>query len=228
MVSKADTNLYEKLNKALTLGKPVLWYEDENTCYYIDTISKSGTDIILTKGGKTITIESDGDITESGDVSNVLTDLVYNEDTGNIDTTKPIVETMTGYSFTKSQTDANGEFSYVYAGVCKNGNKLTVVVALNYKKLQNTSNITIGLFNIPSNIASKLSPTLIGGYNFLAKQKIYAIDEDNTMTLVDIDIYKGTNNIEIVLSKSNDLIVNKDNYIRVEQTFLLSDNLANE
>ena len=68
MVSKADTNLYEKLNKALTIGKPVLWYEDENTCYYIDTITKSGTDIILTKGGKTITIENDGDITETGSI----------------------------------------------------------------------------------------------------------------------------------------------------------------
>lgn len=72
MVSKTDTNLYEKLNKALTIGKPVLWYEDENTCYYIDTITKSGTDIVLTKGGKTITIESDGDITEIGDIQNHL------------------------------------------------------------------------------------------------------------------------------------------------------------
>lgn len=72
MVSKADTNLYEKLNNALTIGKPVLWYEDENTCYYIDTITKSGTDIILTKGGKTITIENDGDITETGEVQNHL------------------------------------------------------------------------------------------------------------------------------------------------------------
>lgn len=68
MVSKTDTNLYTKLNNALTLGKPVLWYEDDNTCYYIDTITKSGTDIILTKGDKTITIESDGDITEVGDI----------------------------------------------------------------------------------------------------------------------------------------------------------------
>lgn len=72
MVSKTDTNIYEKVNKALTLGKPILWYEDETTCYYIDTISKSGTDIVLTKGGKTITIEADGDITETGDIQNHL------------------------------------------------------------------------------------------------------------------------------------------------------------
>ena len=68
MVSKSDTNLYTKLNNALTTGKPVLFYEDANTCYYIDTITKSGTDIVLTKGGKTITIENDGDITEVGNI----------------------------------------------------------------------------------------------------------------------------------------------------------------
>lgn len=72
MVSKTDTNLYTKLNNALTLGKPVLWYEDDNTCYYIDTITKSGTDIVLTKGDKTITIENNGDVTESGDIQTHL------------------------------------------------------------------------------------------------------------------------------------------------------------
>ena len=82
MVSKTDTNLYEKLNNALTLGKPVLFYEDENTCYYIDAITKSGTDIILTKGGKTITIESDGDITESGNVQDHLYEYVFIDDNG--------------------------------------------------------------------------------------------------------------------------------------------------
>lgn len=72
IINKALDNVYELANNALTSGKPILWYEDENTCYYIDTISKSGTDIILTKGGKTITIENDGDITETGDIQNHL------------------------------------------------------------------------------------------------------------------------------------------------------------
>lgn len=78
MVSKTDTDLYKKLNNALTLGKPVLFYEDATTCYYIDTISKSGDDIVLTKGGKTITIETDGDITETGDIQPSSGD-VFNE-----------------------------------------------------------------------------------------------------------------------------------------------------
>ena len=72
MVSKTDTNLYEKLNNALTLGKPVLFYEDENTCYYIDSITKSGTDIILTKGGKTITINDANAVSSVGEIQEKL------------------------------------------------------------------------------------------------------------------------------------------------------------
>lgn len=72
IVSVADTNIYEKVNSALINGKPILFYDDTETAYYIDTIAKSGDDIILTKGGKTITIEADGDITESGEVQNHL------------------------------------------------------------------------------------------------------------------------------------------------------------
>ena len=119
MVSKNDTDLYEKLNKALTLGKPVLWYEDENTCYYIDTISKSGTDIILTKGGKTITIENDGDITEVGDVQNHLYHyaiFIENNQTGRT------------FVFDINKKFENGEVddvlsfvrNYLYAGVIGN------------------------------------------------------------------------------------------------------------
>lgn len=68
MINKAQDNVYELATSALTSGKPILWYESNTECYFIDTITLSGTDIILTKGGKTITIESDGDVTESGNI----------------------------------------------------------------------------------------------------------------------------------------------------------------
>ena len=92
MVSKTDTDLYAKLVKGLTIGKPILWYESPTECYYIDTISGGEVtseivddeevftyhDIILTKGGKTITIEADGDITESGEIQTHLYVVTFN------------------------------------------------------------------------------------------------------------------------------------------------------
>lgn len=68
MLDKADSDIYAKASGALKGGKPILWYEDKDTCYFIDSISKSGDDIVLTKGGKTITITSANAVTESGNI----------------------------------------------------------------------------------------------------------------------------------------------------------------
>ena len=87
IIGKTDNNIYEKSKKALTLGKPILFYEDATTSYYIDAITLDGSDnVVLTKGGKTITIANDNTITESGNVDDKLychSILLYNTGTKN-------------------------------------------------------------------------------------------------------------------------------------------------
>ena len=92
MISKTDSDIYAKAQKALVLGKPILFYENQTTCYYIDTISGGEItteivddeevttygDIILTKGGKTITITSANAVSESGDIQPHLYALSFN------------------------------------------------------------------------------------------------------------------------------------------------------
>lgn len=82
IINKSDIDLYNKLSVCLELGKPILWYEDETTCYFIDTISGGEItteivddeevttygDIILTKGSLTITITSENVVTEEGTI----------------------------------------------------------------------------------------------------------------------------------------------------------------
>lgn len=68
IINKTDKNVYEKALSAVTDGKPILWYEDDTTCYYIDTITLSGTTVIMTKGSLTISIANTGTITESGSI----------------------------------------------------------------------------------------------------------------------------------------------------------------
>jgi len=70
MINKAQDNVYELAKSALTSGKPILWYESNTECYFIDTITLSGTDIILTKGGKTIIINDTNSVSSEGIVSN--------------------------------------------------------------------------------------------------------------------------------------------------------------
>ena len=68
MIRADEQNIYNKATDALAKGKPILFYENDTTCYYIDTITLDGTNIVLTKGGKTITIANDNTITTSGDI----------------------------------------------------------------------------------------------------------------------------------------------------------------
>ena len=77
LVNKNDANIYASVENALISGKPVLFYENSTTCYYIDTLAKSGDDIVLTKGGKTITITDANVVTESGDIQNHLYALIF-------------------------------------------------------------------------------------------------------------------------------------------------------
>lgn len=86
MIYKNSKKIYSELFACLTLGKPILWYEDKNTCFFIDTISGGEVtteivddeevttygDIILTKGGMTITITSENVVTEVGDIQPVI------------------------------------------------------------------------------------------------------------------------------------------------------------
>ena len=150
MVSKSDTNLYAKLNNALTVGKPILWYEDANTCYYIDTITKSGTDIVLTKGGKTITIESDGDITEVGDVLTIMENIV--DANGN----KRFIEG-------EGQTTAITGVTYTYNKWSLSGTHLMIVLA---GSVADTTVIPNGyildISDIPSYIKDKIKTVAAG------------------------------------------------------------------
>lgn len=72
IVSANDIDVYSKCLNALANQKPILFYEDANTCYYIDSVSMVGTDVVLTKGGKTITIDSSNNVVSSGEIQNHL------------------------------------------------------------------------------------------------------------------------------------------------------------
>lgn len=63
-----DANVSAQANACYNQDKPVLVYGANGERYFADTITKSGTSIIVTKGGKTITIANDNTITNVGDI----------------------------------------------------------------------------------------------------------------------------------------------------------------
>ena len=67
-----DANVSAQANACYNQDKPVLVYGANGERYFADTITKDGTNIIINKGGKTITIANDNTITNVGDIQTHL------------------------------------------------------------------------------------------------------------------------------------------------------------
>ena len=140
-----------------------------------------------------------------------------------------IVENMTGYEFaTFEQTGF--ERNFIYAGVCKNGNKLTLVVFLTIKRTSDTFTNDICKFRIPKAVGNKLFPDNSLGPNILSLWQAQAYS--NLYTKVDIDLRTAKSQstdydlINFSASGLGNLTLDTLYNLRFEQTFLLSDNLA--
>ena len=68
MINLASATIHADALAALASNKPIVVYEATGAPYYADSVTTSGTNIIITKGGKTITIANDNTITNVGDI----------------------------------------------------------------------------------------------------------------------------------------------------------------
>ena len=143
---------------------------------------------------------------------------------GNL-TADSIIENMTGYSFTKNNS-LNGE--YIYVGMSKTGNKLTLVAFFKLNLPSSQSNESIGFFNIPNEVGAKIYPFTIGSItSAVAAQRITAFA--NVTSVVDVSAVLtqyAQNSLRLFMYGLGNLALNTDYLMRVEITLLLSDNLA--
>lgn len=210
------------------------------------------TDIQIDASNHLIITMSEGDPIDAGlikEVSSMSIDasqhliVTYNDGTtndlgpifqGNVNiagnfTADSIIENMSGYSFTKAGAGVDIDREYVYAGIVKNGNKLTGVLALNITRLTSVgSNKWLGSFIVPQAVADKLFPVTIGGYDFLDIKDVNAVLSLGTSKKISCALIKSgtTINIDATSGSLNDLDLNDKYYARIEFTFLLSNNLA--
>ena len=144
-------------------------------------------------------------------------------------TADSIIENMSGYSFSvDAATDLTKEV--VYAGACKNGNKITFVV---FMKLTKTgagapTYTKLGAFTIPWQVGQKLYPYNLGGaINILDSKRITYYKSDASGIDKTAAAYKRNDSLfEVYGYGLADLDLNTDYVVRYEVTFLLSDNLA--
>ena len=66
------SNVYTEALKVLGTDKPVVIKDGGGSPYFVDSLTLDGTNVVITKGGKTITIANDNTITNVGDIQNHL------------------------------------------------------------------------------------------------------------------------------------------------------------
>ena len=145
-----------------------------------------------------------------------------------IEAEKPIVEVMTGYSFTP-QTIAGLDFEYIYAGCAKNGNKLTFVLAMNVTKTASLGTTNpLGAFTIPSNVMAKLNLTQVGQYALLGCGELSITSDALNYVRVPFGLIRSGNVIlfDIMGGGFASMTLNTKYFVRFEVTFLLGNNLA--
>lgn len=152
---------------------------------------------------------------------------------GTLDATKvtgdEIVEKMSGYSFVKMDRPFTPYFTFDYAGVVKNGNKITFSMAGSILPTENWESglaQSICSFVIPREIGDKIVPINAEHCAYTRIQGFIS--------------YTSSKDINVILAKSSPttiyfyfcpltaLTANQKLYFRYEITFLLGDNLAIE
>ena len=141
-----------------------------------------------------------------------------------------IIENMRGYAF-EANTKTNLSISHIYSSVVKNGNKLTIVDFVSLTRLGTIQDnfAQLGFFTLPLSVANKLYPYTIGGNTgVLDYRRINAYKKSSASALeVSCYIQKASSvYLPITLTGLNSMDENEEYVIRIEATFLLSDNLA--
>ncbi|MBO7713217.1 MAG: hypothetical protein J6S85_06575 [Methanobrevibacter sp.] len=148
-------------------------------------------------------------------------------------TSPSIIEDMAGYSFVKGSPSQMSNMTYNYAGIVKNGNKLTYAIALTAtvgdSNIAGNTPLNFGRFNIPSAILAKLFPYTQGGLENVLEDRIVNLRKSDTTTgIVEALAFaiKGDAGITAYIYPRDTLLASTSYNVRIEVTFLLSDNLA--
>lgn len=207
LVNKNDANIYASVENALTSGKPVLFYEDANTCYYIDTISKSGSDVVLTKGGKTITITDANVVTEVGAVNGaILDDIVDAKGNNRFIEGDGTALTLEGLDITYNKWSLSGtHLMFVIAGNIANGTEII-------------DGVIFSTFTLPEWIIEKIYPVWS---NYVENKTLTLTASDWLTQTTTASLAKRSGGITIEHHRGSSLTLTADRGFRLQFDLLI-------
>lgn len=236
IISINDIDIYNKLQIAMKINKPILFYEDTDVCYFIDTISGGEVtseiiddeevftyhDIIMKKGSKTFTITSANAVSSEGEIQ-LTPDNFY-----------PLLENIKDASGNLRFIEGTGEpvtkegLIVNYIKWSLSGTHLMFVISgkLDDTTIVSANEVLVDFTDVPKWITDKIDKLF---RNFIdVKQFNIYIDDFGTWNSqsMSIALYKNTDD-SISIRNLNNITMNSDKNFRF-QFDLLIDNESEE
>lgn len=198
-------------------GNGTITFED---VYGFDVVVKSDNSVEVSEYEKN---KIDGDLEVTGEI------------TAKKITGDEIIEDMNGYSIRKFAKE-NLTHDIVYAGVVKNGNKITFVL---FEKVTRTGDVANNFYDpcaiyIPKVVADKIIPTPLGTLeNAVSSKVVNLFSTPNSAVSVNAVVTKREESGEIYglqpfIYGLQNLVLNQEYQYRLEVTFLLSESLVTQ
>ena len=125
-------------------------------------------------------------------------------------------------------TIEDASVNFVYAGVVKNGNKITFAIFGTITRTS-ASQLQLARFYVPEAILAKLFPYQVGQSSILSQKELSCFVTSGVNNLgveITCEFTKSSTTVIINLRKVDELVANTEYSFRIEQTFLLSENLV--
>lgn len=202
------TATYKNVAAAFNANKPILVY-DNSQVYYADTcVYDSDNDAyVITKGGKTITIDSDNNVVSSGDILTIMENIVDSDGRKRFIESDLSTSTITGISFN-------------YGKWSLSGSHLMIVLAGVIEENATISNGTWAtLPDLPQWIFDKIVPTFSVVVEF--KTQFFYGDDYSSQTMT-ISLYKDTDErVKIVRTGGSTTTFTKERNFRIQFDLLI-------
>ena len=228
IISITDIDIYNKLQVAMKINKPILFYEDTDVCYFIDTISGGEVtseiiddeevftyhDIIMKKGSKTFTITSANAVSSEGEIQ-LTPDNFY-----------PLLENIKDASGNLRFIEGEGIISELPTGVTNVYNKwslsgthlmfVAVFDLVTGAELTQDS-IIITYSSLPQWIVDKIS--VLWGVN-LVDQKVFNMNNPNTSSS-DVTVQLRKEDNTMVIKQRSTATLSVDRSVRFQFDLLI-------
>ena len=203
------SNVYAEALKVLGTDKPVVIKDGSGSPYFVDSLTLDGTNVVITKGGKTITIANDNTITNVGTIENSLMENI-----------KDLAGNLRFFEVEGTETETISGVTTNYCKASLSGTHLMFVVAVS---IANTTDLTFPSrlrynFKLPKWLVDKIA--ILFGTDRVDNKSFNAYATDETTQSFNFLMQK-VDDENIRIYQYNNITLTADRNLRIQFDLLI-------